>query len=154
MSEKRNYCPTCDEEMETTSLHCPSCGTVLTQNPNLSRKESGASFNEPGSDLASLSDGKSERVMTLKFKNRDCRIAVKNGDILGRNFKGKEIFRESTDISRSHAKITYENGEWFIEDLSTENGTYIKGKKIKKAKLDIGDSFTVAEIYELSVVKC
>ena len=39
-------------------------------------------------------------------------------------------------ISPQHAKITYNNNDWYIEDLNTQYGTFINGKTInQKVKL-------------------
>jgi hypothetical protein len=175
MSDKNNYCPTCETTKDTSSLHCPFCGTKLVKNPNQSEEKSGEPLIDDGLDLPEdeedrepvIDDGldlpedeedrepvKILKEMTLKVTGRNEKINIKDGEILGRNNVGAKIFRENTNISRAHAKITYEDGKWFIEDLDSDNGTYIKGKKIKKAELDLGVSFSITHACELSVVKC
>ncbi|MFC1488677.1 adenylate/guanylate cyclase domain-containing protein [Thermodesulfobacteriota bacterium] len=43
-------------------------------------------------------------------------------------------------ISKVHACITYENGEYWIEDLGSANGTWVNGRKIeKKTRFRKGD---------------
>ncbi len=37
---------------------------------------------------------------------------------------------ESADISSQHAKIGFENGKFWIEDLGSKNGTYINGQQV------------------------
>lgn len=34
-------------------------------------------------------------------------------------------------VSRRHAKISYRNGAWFIEDLGSRNGTFVNGEDIR-----------------------
>jgi len=33
-------------------------------------------------------------------------------------------------ISRQHAEITFRDGRWWLKDLDSANGIYMKGKKI------------------------
>lgn len=47
--------------------------------------------------------------------------AVGDGDIIGRIHIGEE-FRS---VSRKHAKFHYDKGKWFVEDLDSDNGTFI-----------------------------
>lgn len=54
---------------------------------------------------------------------------------------------DNTAISRSHANIHTENGEYFIEDTNSTNHTYINGKLINsnvKTKLTNGDKVRLA----------
>ena len=54
-------------------------------------------------------------------------------------------------ISRSHAKITRENGRYFIEDLGSLNGTFInRGSRLvqgQKAPLNPGDELVMGKIF-------
>ncbi len=49
-------------------------------------------------------------------------------------------------VSRKHAKLEKANGEWFIQDLESSNGTFINGKRIKKSKVRPGDVITIGGI--------
>ena len=54
---------------------------------------------------------------------------------------------DNTAISRSHANIHTENGEYFIEDTNSTNHTYINGKLINsnvKTKIVSGDKIRLA----------
>lgn len=60
--------------------------------------------------------------------------------VIGReNTMGEYLARKSY-VSRAHAKLTFENDELYIENLSTTNFTYINNGKITgKEKLSDGD---------------
>ena len=34
-------------------------------------------------------------------------------------------------VSRHHAKVTSDDGSWFIEDLDSRNGTFLNGEAIQ-----------------------
>lgn len=46
-------------------------------------------------------------------------------------------------VSRQHAVITSENGRFLIEDLNSQNGTFLNGKPIQKASLNSHDKVRV-----------
>ena len=54
-------------------------------------------------------------------------------------------------ISRSHAKITSENGQYFIEDLGSLNGTFVnRSKRLvqgQKAPLNDGDELIMGKLF-------
>ena len=39
-------------------------------------------------------------------------------------------------VSRKHVEFYYDNGKWWVSDLTSSNGTYINGKKITTVHLE------------------
>ena len=55
----------------------------------------------------------------------------------------------SRSVSRFHAKIEQENGQFFLVDLNSTNGTFVNGEKLKPNERHIiyqGDLISFAEI--------
>ncbi|MGF1643737.1 MAG: FHA domain-containing protein [Thiotrichales bacterium] len=50
---------------------------------------------------------------------------------------------ESMAVSSQHCKIVTVDGDSFLEDLGSTNGTYVNGKKVRKHALDHGDLITI-----------
>jgi pSer/pThr/pTyr-binding forkhead associated (FHA) protein len=47
-------------------------------------------------------------------------------------------------VSRQHARISLENGECWLEDMGSRNGTFIEEKQVKgKVRLPLGTIFRV-----------
>jgi two-component system, cell cycle response regulator len=46
---------------------------------------------------------------------------------------------DDDSISRFHARFVYENGEFYVEDLGSRNGTFIQGKRITRAVIKDDD---------------
>lgn len=66
----------------------------------------------------------------------DC--LVKAASLLGRR-KGCDIYIEDSRVSREHAEIIYINGELYIQDIGSTNGTVVDGYlliKDEKVKLN------------------
>lgn len=50
-----------------------------------------------------------------------------------------DIILEDTRVSRNHAQLRYKSRRFWINDLSTTNGTFINGERISEADLRHGD---------------
>ncbi len=44
-----------------------------------------------------------------------------------------DIIIQEIDISRKHLKLTWQNGRFYAEDMSSRNGTFINGERLKGA---------------------
>jgi Protein of unknown function (DUF3662)/FHA domain len=81
-------------------------------------------------EVAVLSwDGQSKRVdkrRILLGRSRECDIQV-----------------EDPNVSRRHAELRQEGSTYWIVDLDSTNGVEVNGRRVKRAKLDPGDVFTV-----------
>ena len=56
---------------------------------------------------------------------------------------------DNTNIARIHAELSYHNGDWYICDLNSTNGTYHNGIKLsasKKYKLSANDKIRFANL--------
>jgi pSer/pThr/pTyr-binding forkhead associated (FHA) protein len=51
---------------------------------------------------------------------------------IGRSAEKSDIFFTSPVISGVHAKIFFENGEFFLQDIGSTNGTFYNGKRLNK----------------------
>src|SRR5215831_19297670 len=60
--------------------------------------------------------------------------------------KGNTIVIEDSSISLVHAKITRKDGEYFLKDLNSTNGTILNGQPLGEAKLRDMDRVRFAEI--------
>ncbi|MCY4320912.1 MAG: FHA domain-containing protein [Bdellovibrionaceae bacterium] len=65
--------------------------------------------------------------------------------VLGRE-ESCEISIDSKGISKKHAQISIKEEKLFIEDLNSSNGTFVKGKQIKRKDLKSGDKVFLHDI--------
>jgi pSer/pThr/pTyr-binding forkhead associated (FHA) protein len=49
-------------------------------------------------------------------------------------------------VSRRHARIYVENGQFFVEDVGSSNGTQVNGELVKKQSLKDGDSISLGPV--------
>lgn len=116
------------------------CGTKNAPN---ARKCS--SCDEDISDITPTPDirdkTKEERAFVLSSLDGRYAYMVTADDItIGRESTMSEYLSAKSYVSRSHARITKENNELYIENLSNTNFTYVNNKKItEKTMLQDGD---------------
>lgn len=59
--------------------------------------------------------------------------------VIGRSV-GTQIRIDDTEVSRRHAVVCFEKGEYRLRDLGSVNGSFVNGRKQKEAVLRNGDS--------------
>ena len=62
--------------------------------------------------------------------------------VLGRS-RDCDIQLGDPNVSRSHAELRQEGSTYWIVDLDSTNGIEVNGKRVKRAKLSDGDTFTL-----------
>ena len=64
--------------------------------------------------------------------------------VLGRS-TGNDIVLSEETASKVHARIVCEDGVYYLEDLKSNNGTYLQGRPIEREKLQNGHVFRIGE---------
>jgi hypothetical protein len=62
--------------------------------------------------------------------------------VLGRS-RDCDIQLADANVSRRHAELRQEGASYWIVDLGSTNGVEVNGKRVKRAKLSDGDTFTL-----------
>ena len=76
--------------------------------------------------------------------NAGRRYKLGEGDyIIGRR-SDCQIFVPDMRVSRQHARIRRENQQWAIEDLGSNNGTYVNGQRVQSGVLHDQDEIVIA----------
>ncbi len=58
--------------------------------------------------------------------------------LIGRQGDNQLVLRDNR-ISRTHARIVSEKGDYFVEDMDSRHGVYVNGERTKRSKLNEGD---------------
>src|SRR5207237_10830005 len=85
--------------------------------------------------------GVEREVAVLSWDGRSLRVD-KRRVVLGRS-RECDIQIEDPNVSRRHAELRQEGSAYWIVDLDSTNGLEVNGRRVKRAKLDPGDTFTV-----------
>ncbi|MDP1545833.1 MAG: FHA domain-containing protein [Anaerolineales bacterium] len=74
---------------------------------------------------------------------------VKSEIIIGRD-DSADVTIPASAVSRRHARLTLENGNYALEDLGSSNGTFLNGKKLtERCSLKSGDLIRLGQIVNL-----
>jgi hypothetical protein len=75
------------------------------------------------------------------------------GSVIGREGAKADIIIKNPSVSKRHARIFATDGQWFLEDLGSSNGTFFANQRISEpVPLGGGTLFALAEI-QFEVVK-
>ncbi|MBJ6765200.1 FHA domain-containing protein [Myxococcaceae bacterium JPH2] len=81
-------------------------------------------------------------ALYLVTESGDEEQIVKERFVIGRG-KHCDFVINSGKVSREHAVITNDGGEFFIEDLGSSNGTWFNKNRIKRRKIEDGDEYFI-----------
>lgn len=91
-------------------------------------------------DMGGEANGAPALYMMLEGGELD-RIA-KERFVIGRG-KHCDFVINSGKVSREHAVIVRDTGEFFLEDLGSSNGTWFNKQRIKRRKIEDGDEYFI-----------
>ena len=63
--------------------------------------------------------------------------------VIGRERTPGGVVLHDPNVSRTHAELTYNGGEWVIRDLNSTNGTLVNDVDVDEAALRDGDLITL-----------
>jgi len=104
------------------------------------------------SDGPSAAAGRAPALAVTNPSGNRSRVAIDAVPFLiGRQGENNLVLRDNR-ISRSHAQITVENGEYVVEDMASRHGVYVNGQRVERRILKDGDriDFGFPDSYRLS----
>ena len=81
-----------------------------------------------------------ERV-TLAFDGRTHQVE-KRRVVIGRS-RECDIQLSDPNVSRRHAEVRQEGATYWVVDMNSTNGIEVNGRRLKRAKLENGDTVTL-----------
>jgi hypothetical protein len=82
------------------------------------------------------------RFISGKYQGGEFPLPDDGEVVIGRSSELDMVLVEDM-VSRRHAKISVENGNIFLEDLGSTNGSFVNGEKISRTKLAEGDRILI-----------
>lgn len=148
--------------------HCTECGFANADGANYCQR-CGAFIGEGDSPTGAntavytvAETGEFEQVPIKQLVQRGGALVIRSGGgragetfvldrslmQLGRN-PSSDIFLDDVTVSRDHAKIVLRDGEFYLDDCGSLNGTYVNRRRIESHRLEDGDELQVGK-YKLA----
>jgi hypothetical protein len=83
------------------------------------------------------------KVAYVELPNGTPVILQKSVTVLGRAAGVADVVVDDNGVSRQHAAIVYAQGDFFLEDLGSSNGTFAGGERVNLAQLTPGAEFSL-----------
>jgi len=112
---KCKHCPACGEKSTPEEMICRTCLTALDN-----------------VDITECDEKKDSQSLQLSLGDKT--ILLNSDDVIGREAKGEDLLSDLLTVSREHARFKKKDGQWFVTDLGSTNGTYLNGEKIESSK--------------------
>jgi hypothetical protein len=87
--------------------------------------------------------GVERQVGVLTWDGRR-QVLEKRRAVLGRS-RDADVRIEDPNVSRRHAELVQEGSAYWIVDLGSTNGIEVGGRRVQRAQLQSGSTFTVGE---------
>jgi pSer/pThr/pTyr-binding forkhead associated (FHA) protein len=85
--------------------------------------------------------GIQQEIAVLSWEGKRHEV-TKRSVVLGRS-KDADVQVNDPNVSRRHAELRQEGATYWLVDLDSTNGVEVKGKRVKRLKLEDGTRFTL-----------
>jgi pSer/pThr/pTyr-binding forkhead associated (FHA) protein len=96
---------------------------------------------QPTEAASAVELGVQREIGVLTWDGQRHEVA-KRREVIGRS-KDADVQVADPNVSRRHAELRQEGATYWIVDLDSTNGVEVKGKRVKRLKLEDGTRFTV-----------
>jgi len=147
------YCSECGFQNPESANYCSRCGALLEKG-------------ESGETTQAFSPEEVGELATLPVEGLEgpALVVRSGGGRAGETFwpAGErtrigrspdcEVFLDDVTVSRNHAVLVERDGQFFVEDQGSLNGTFVNRRRIDNAQLENGDEVQIGK-YRLTFVE-
>ncbi|TML40364.1 MAG: FHA domain-containing protein [Actinobacteria bacterium] len=149
------YCPECGFHNQEAANYCSKCGALLVKDEvgaettQTYTPEENADEDGPLDEIAA--EGPALVVRSGGGRAGEHFSPEGERTTVGRS-PDNDIFLDDVTVSRKHAVLVQDGGEFRIEDLGSLNGTFVNRRRIDAAtRLESGDEVQIGK-YRLSFI--
>jgi len=115
---------------------------IKGKNANGNGAEQGEDAGMENVDVDEQADASGAPALYMMLEGGELDRINKERFVIGRG-KHCDFVINSGKVSREHAVIVRDAGEFFIEDLGSSNGTWFNKQRIKRRKIEDGDEYFI-----------
>jgi hypothetical protein len=149
------YCPECGFQNPEAANYCSKCGALLVKDEGGAETtqtytpEENAAEDGPLDEIAA--EGPALVVRSGGGRAGEHFSPEGERTTIGRS-PDNDVFLDDVTVSRKHAVLEQDSGEFRIEDLGSLNGTFVNRRRIDSAtRLESGDEVQIGK-YRLSFI--
>ena len=154
--------------------HCPECGFLNGEGANYCQKCGAylapATEAKPGAEptTATYRVGETGELIPVDVEaiaEKGAALVIRSGGgRVGESFPlerdrmtigrrpDSDVFLDDVTVSRDHALLVRRNGDFYLDDLGSLNGTYVNRRRIESHRLADGDELQVGK-YKLTFLQ-
>ncbi len=114
---------------------------VIDSEPGATMVYKPAAPGQPTEAASAVDLGVQREIAVLSWDGQRHEVA-KRSVVLGRS-KDADLQVADPNVSRRHAELRQEGATYWIVDLDSTNGVEVKGRRVKRLKLENGTRFTI-----------
>ena len=149
------YCPECGFQNPVSDNYCARCGSLLVKGEEPSDVTQTYSVEELAADGADAPEIAVEgpALVVRSGGGRAGEHFVPSGarTVIGRS-PDCEVFLDDVTVSRRHAVLVEEGGQFWIEDQGSLNGTFVNHARVDRIELENGDEVQIGK-YRLTFLR-
>jgi pSer/pThr/pTyr-binding forkhead associated (FHA) protein len=84
----------------------------------------------------------------LEYQNEEGteRLRLSEREVIIGRLPHSDVWIDDASVSRLHARVVFADGKYRIEDLDSDNGTWVNGEKVKSRVLEPNDSIQCGRV--------
>lgn len=92
------------------------------------------------------------RFFFLDETGKECRVNIFPPRFTMGRSHGNDLILGQPGVSRAHAEVLVNNGEYLLRDLNSKQGTYLNGMRVEQKKLTNGDKVQLGGLQGIALV--
>ena len=140
------YCQECGFQNPESANYCARCGALLVKDEGGEATQTfeADAGEEPAEALEDLGV-KGPALVVRSGGGRAGEMFSLDGETTIGRSPDCGIFLDDVTVSRKHAILRERDGNFFIEDQGSLNGTFVNRKRVESAQLDDGDELQIGK---------
>ena len=136
-------CKNCTHLNDSNAEYCAKCSIPLNE----------SNVQPPGKNRA-IENGTFKGTLVLKYGSNKQSVIGEGEYVIGRSKKADITLSNDTFVSGMHAALSLNNGQLYLKDLGSKNGTYLNDSKLSETnkKIKLTDTFRCGQTqFQVSV---
>ena len=142
------YCQECGFQNPEAANYCARCGALLVKDEGGTEATQTFTADETEDTPAEALENLGVQGPALVVRSgggRSGEMFPLDGETTVGRSPDCGIFLDDVTVSRKHAVLREREGNFFIEDQGSLNGTFVNRKRVESAQLDDGDELQVGK---------